>query len=93
MGGMGGFGAGRSPFGGMRGGAFDEDDDMGGYHSFSGGMPGGMPNGGARSRRPPRGRRVRGGTGAWITSRGSTSVSSSGRVGTGVLGITSRDCA
>ena len=51
MGGMGGFGAGRSPFGGMRGGAFDEDDDMGGYHSFSGGMPGGMPNGGARSRR------------------------------------------
>lgn len=51
---MGGFG-GRSPFGGMRGSSMfggDQDDDMNGFHSFTGGMPGGMPNGGT-----PRGRR------------------------------------
>jgi DnaJ homolog subfamily B member 4 len=30
----------------------DDDDDMGGAHSFFGGMPGGMPNGSSRGRRP-----------------------------------------
>ena len=57
MGGMGGMG-GRGGMGGMPGRSniytdVDDDDPMGGFASFGGGMPGGMPNGrpGARSRR------------------------------------------